>query len=393
MKSHWKISASISALVILGVAASQDAAAKEKILHSFSPGSYPYGRPEEDSAGNLYGTAYFTKGMGVIYQLKADRTFTKLHVFGGSDGANPVAGLTEDHLNTIFYGVTRYGGVHNAGTIFSLAPSGADWSYTVLHDFDDRMDGSLPDALLMRDETTGNLYGTANRGGAFACGTVFVLSQSGQSWNFQKIYDFQGGADGCGSVTQLQPGPKAGTLVGATTSGGSHNAGTIFELTESGDTWSEAPIYNFKGGSDGGEPFDLSAAQLGKVYGVTVVGGISGFGTVFQLTPKLGKWNYSVICNFQGGGDGSNPEGIGFDSNSGNLYGTTLNGGSNGEGTVFELVRRSGVWSKTILHNFAGRPDGVGPVSRPLIDPVTGILYGTTLGGGRNGGVVYQIAP
>ena len=157
MKSHWKISASISALVIWGVAASQTAAAREKILHSFPAGSYPYGRPEEDSAGNLYGTAYLTKGMGIIYQRTADRAFTKLHVFGGSDGANPVAGLTEDHLNTIFYGATRYGGVHNAGTVFSLAPSGADWSYTVLHDFDDSVDGSLPDALLMRDETTGNL--------------------------------------------------------------------------------------------------------------------------------------------------------------------------------------------------------------------------------------------
>src|SRR6185295_3719987 len=143
-------------LVISGGAISPAAAVKEQILHKFPPGSYPYGRPEQDSAGNLYGTAYFTRGMGIIYQLKPDRTFTKLHVFKGSEGANPVAGLTEDHANTIFYGVTRYGGANNAGAVFSLAPSGGDWSYTVLHSFDESVDGSLPDALLMRDEATGN---------------------------------------------------------------------------------------------------------------------------------------------------------------------------------------------------------------------------------------------
>ena len=162
----------------------------------------------------------------------------------------------------------------------------------------------------------------------------------------------------------------------------------------------EHVLYSFTGGNDGGNP----AAQLvfdraGNVYGTTVVGGLYGCGTVFKLSLSGDKWQESVLYNFDCFGTGKNPYGgVTFDS-AGNLYGTTVAGGSGGEctgdgcGVVYELTQSGETWNETVLYNFTGGDDGFGPGAAVVFDKA-GNLYGTTPDGGAySEGVVYQLSP
>ncbi len=169
----------------------------------------------------------------------------------------------------------------------------------------------------------------------------------------------------------------------------------------------EKVLYTFTGGNDGGDP----AAQLtfdnsGNAYGTTVVGGPSNFGTVFKLThDPNGKWTETVLYSFLGGNDGRNPYGGVTMDAKGNLYGTTVAGGSGGAcagdgcGTVFKLARSGNSWTQSILYRFKGGTDGFGPGGGVVFDQ-KGNLYGTTPdGGSANGcdgsgcGVVYELSP
>ena len=135
----------------------------------------------------------------------------------------------------------------------------------------------------------------------------------------------------------------SGALYGATSLGGTSNRGAAFELTPpaAGQTqWTEAVLYNFKGGSDGAKPYaGLIFDTYGSLYGATLNGGASNVGTAFQLTPPAAgqtQWTETMLYTFLGGSDGADPyAGLIFDT-SGALYGTTKLGGI-GNGTVFEL--------------------------------------------------------
>jgi len=180
-------------------------------------------------------------------------------------------------------------------------------------------------------------------GSAFAAGT-----------KEQVLHSFKGGSDGVDPTALIAD--QAGNLYGTALWGGSrscppHGCGMIFQLTpsRSGGAWSEAVLYRFKGGSDGMGPSSLILDQAGNLYGTTVNGGSLscpyGCGIVFQLTPpaKSGhEWTETVLYRFNGASDGSVPLGVVFD-NKGSLYGTTFNGGSStcqSEcGTAFRLTR------------------------------------------------------
>jgi uncharacterized repeat protein (TIGR03803 family) len=160
---------------------------------------------------------------------------------------------------------------------------------------------------------------------------------------------------------------------------------------------SERVIYNFTGGNDGGDPATgLTIANAGNLYGTTVVGGASSCGTVFELRP-LGSpsWQEKILYSFGCYADGKNPYGgVTFDSQ-GNIYGTTVSGGSGGScgssgcGVVYKL----GSKSETVLHSFAGGTDGFGP-GGPVAFNSAGELFGTTPDGGKFGdGVVYELTP
>jgi uncharacterized repeat protein (TIGR03803 family) len=173
----------------------------------------------------------------------------------------------------------------------------------------------------------------------------------------------------------------------------------------------EKVLYSFTGGNDGGRPAaDLAFDKAGNLYGTTVTGGTSanctgGCGAVFKLTLNSnGKWTETVLYSFQAGSDGKNPYGgVAIDSK-GNLWGTTVAGGTGGIcagdgcGTVFKLTRSGKSWTEGIVYNFQGGKDGWGPGGGLVFDS-QGNLYGTTAdGGSANGcngqgcGTVYQLS-
>jgi uncharacterized repeat protein (TIGR03803 family) len=205
-----------------------------------------------------------------------------------------------------------------------------------------------------------------------------------------------------------------GNLYGTASSGGTHNGGTVFELSADGRQY--RTIYNFgcklSGGrckkGDGRLPFGaLVFDKKGNLYGTTRSGGGYRSGTVFELSMSGGKWHERLVYSFKGGSDGKEPsDAVIFDA-SGNLYSTTDFGGDtscnlgNGCGTVFKLIPDSnGSWKKTILYVFTGGSDGSAPGGGLVMD-ATGNLYGTTVFGGQacpewgsaGCGVVFEVTP
>src|SRR5208337_475040 len=199
-------------------------------------------------------------------------------------------------------------------------------------------------------------------------GTVFGLSKKGSNWILNPLYTFAGGNDGAVPYARVIFGPD-GSLYGTTyNGGGGGDSGTVFNLKPYPTAcktalcgWQETVLYRFSGGSDGANPGggDLIFDQAGNLYGTTVNGGAYGAGTVFELMPFQGGWTESVLHSFSGT-DGAFPSaGLIFDKN-GNLYSTTVGGGSTpyGCGTVFKLTASGSGWRENVLYNFQCGNDG-----------------------------------
>src|SRR3954447_19867917 len=140
-------------------------------------------------------------------------------------------------------------------------------------------------------------------------------------------------------------------------------------------------VYSFQGGSDGEyTDTDLVRDAAGNLYGTSVQGGTHGGGTVWQLHPtRDGSRNHAVLYNFTGGTDGGEPyKGVTLDA-AGNLYGTAVTGGGGvcegGCGVVYKLTNNGGTWTQSVIHPFAGTDDGQGPGARLTLDD-SGNLYG-----------------
>jgi uncharacterized repeat protein (TIGR02543 family) len=346
------------------------------------------------------------------------------------DGAFPAAGLIMDQTGNL-YGTTQDGGVHGHGTVFRLAPKqGGGWTETVLYSFCSRTnsqgictDGDAPRAGLIIDEA-GNLYGTTYQGGAgfLAYGVVFELtaSQSG-GWTESVLHSFcsRGGAnctDGSQPYASLTM-DNAGNLYGTTSQGGTGGApsGVVFELTpnQSRTVWTETVLYDFCSLShcaDGAYPYaGLIMDQSGNFYGTTADGDTGG-GVVFELTPNnlTGGWNETVLytfCSQSHCADGASPYAGLIMDKTGNLYGTTSEGGGPGAGVVFKLTPNNltGGWSETVLYDFCSQSscaDGANPFHAGVIMDTAGHLFGTTSAGGLpatgspdGGGVAFGLTP
>jgi uncharacterized repeat protein (TIGR03803 family) len=206
----------------------------------------------------------------------------------------------------------------------------------------------------------------------------------------------------------------AGNLYGTTYSGGTSKAGAVYMLSPvSGGGWQETVLYSFTGGADGSKPYYAGVIldSAGNLYGTTYQGGKlggcsgAGCGTVFRLAPISGGWQETVLYTFTGGKDGAHPQaGLIFDA-TGNLYGTTVEGGNltacnSGCGTAFKLTpTTSGPWQQTVLHSFNGKTDGANPHAGLVFD-AAGYLYGTNYWGGAapacpaaDCGTVFRLAP
>jgi uncharacterized repeat protein (TIGR03803 family) len=156
-------------------------------------------------------------------------------------------------------------------------------------------------------------------------------------------------------------------------------------------------LYTFPGGKSGGSPINAGSLALdssGNLYGTTSEGGNGSRGTVFQLSSSGTE---TVLYSFRQSGDGAYPYGaIALDASAQHIYGTTVSGGSCGNGTVFQLSKSGSVWKEKILHSFCGRKDGSSPYAGLILDPgkrACCYIYGTTKDGGVHGaGIVFGIS-
>jgi len=321
-----------------------------------------------------------------------------LHNFNdnGKDGYSPLAGLIFDASDNL-YGTTYEGGAFGFGTVFELEPkAGGGWTEKILHSFNDS-DGAYPVGGLIFD-AFGNLYGTTYEGGASGVGTVFELTPiAGGGWTETVLHSFNGnGEDGAYPVASLIL-DASGNLYGTTSGFGVFGLGTVFELTpQTGGGWKETVLLSFNNHGGAYPAASLILDASGNLYGTTYEGGTFGVGTAFELRPQTGGgWKEKVLHNFKNNGkDGYYPEaGMVFDA-TGNLYGTTYGGGAHNLGTVFRLASKtSGGWAEKILHNFNDNgKDGAYPVADLIID-ASGNLYGTTYGGAFGVGTAFELTP
>jgi uncharacterized repeat protein (TIGR03803 family) len=372
--------------------------ATETVLHNFcavqgcGDGANPVSDLVQDGNGNLWGTTRDRgrNGFGTVFELTKSSGFKVLgQVYsfrgGTGDGATPEAGLVFDPVSGNLYGTTSAGGSGpcsgGCGTIFALHPG--NQVDQILHIFGATGDGAIPMAILLAD-ASGNLYGTTSAGGSGncngGCGTVFVLNA--HSLVYSVLYRFAGSSDGANPVAGLVFDGQ-GNLRGTAKNGGTRNFGSVFELLA--PTFATlGQVYSFRGIPDGANPaaalvFDPTVGAKGALYGTTDV------------------------------------------AHAGHLYGTASLGGISagvcapgGCGTAFEIcppVRACG-WIESTLFYFNGAkgrnpsagmlllPPPGGSIDRgPIFPPTgkgacTGSCVGTAVNGGQNGsGVVYQLGP
>jgi uncharacterized repeat protein (TIGR03803 family) len=335
-----------------------------------------------------------------------------LHSFSPQErGSFPGGGVIADAAGNL-YGEARNGGAYGSGVIFELSPNQqVGWNEKILYSFKDGNDGADPQGGLIFD-AAGNLYGLTTYGG-LGYGTIFELEHNPDgSWTEKTLHSIDEGQP----TNSFQSGlvlDQNGNLYGVGT-GGLEAAGIVYELSPSSNgEWQETVLHSFSwSGSGGNTPIGPLVVDLsGNVFGVANMGGngcaYPGCGLVFELSPTSGgKWNETVLHQFDGGTDGEYPSGGLISDGAGNLYGTTFSGGAGsgsscyGCGTVFEFTSGSkGQWKKTVLYNFQGNADGENPAYKLTFDR-SGDLYGVTYGGGGLGfcdlggcGTVFELTP
>ena len=319
-------------------------AGKLATLHSFcstsgcADGEYSYAVPVQGADGNFYGTTYLggSKGDGTVFKMSPSGALTTLHNFGGVDGSQPLAGLAAGSDGN-FYGTTNLGGSHNGGSVFKITPSG---QFTTLHSFCSKTacaDGQNSYAGLIQ-ASDGNLYGTTLSGGSHGDGTVFKISKGG---TFTTLYSFcskSGCADGEFPQTGLVQASN-GNLYGTTILGGAYGSGTIFELTLSGALTTLYSACSQSGCPEGNYLYaPLIQAKNGNLYGIMQIGGAHNSGTIFKITLSGTLTALYSFCSQPACADGQYPAAGLVQATNGNLYGTTADGGVQGDGAVFSIA-------------------------------------------------------
>lgn len=413
-----------------GVVFKLDPAGQETVLHTFTgkgDGGEPAAGVIRDAAGNLYGATRYggTARCGVVFRIDPFGHEIVLYNFqGGTDAANPEAGLIRDAQGNL-YGTTQAGGA-GWGTLYKVDPSRHE---TVLYSFTSTSPGALPDGNLARDaagnlygvsgytktlfeltaagelsvfysftgaqyvnapnpgllrDAAGNFYGTTGSGGTGAGGTVYVVTAAGE----QTVLHGFLAAGGRGYYPEAGVvRDAAGNLYGTTYSGGQANLGVVYKVDSAGQ---ETVLHNFDGAGGANPAYSLTMDSAGNLYG-TAFGGTSGpqcstlgCGVVYKLD-SAGR--FSVLHTFTGQPDGGFPAGgVTLDA-AGNLYGATQYGGATGWGTAFQL---DAMGHETVLYNFTGENFGTRPSSGVVID-AGGSLYGTAGGAYSGPGLVYKL--
>ncbi|MGC9946834.1 MAG: choice-of-anchor tandem repeat GloVer-containing protein [Bryobacteraceae bacterium] len=267
-----------------------DTTGHETVLYSFTGGTdggAPYASVVLDPAGNLYGTAVIggAHDAGVVFKVDPAGQETVLYAFTGfGDGYQPYGGVIRDSAGNLYGTAGGNGGIGSPlGVVYKLDPSGQQ---TVLYGFQGGTDGADPRAGLFRD-AEGNLYGTTYSGGlphnrncsTDGCGVVYKVDPAG---NETVLYRFQGESDGGAPMTGVIR-DSAGNLYGTTATYGADNFGVLYKVDPTGN---ETVLHFFTGGADGGNPNAvLFRSPAGALSSTTEGGGAAYSGVLFRLTP------------------------------------------------------------------------------------------------------------
>jgi uncharacterized repeat protein (TIGR03803 family) len=299
---------------------------------------------------------------------------TALASFDGGSGNDNFGQLVIDSSGDLF-GITHGGTTNPKGTIFEIPGGGG--SPVLLATFNG-INGNHPNNLLI--DSNGNLFGTTGIGGAHTFGGIFELP-SGTS-TILNLYSFTNAGDGANPVRGLIL-DSNGNLFGATSRGGAHGFGTIFELPSGSTT--VTPLASFAAGQLVNLAGDLVADGSGNIFGTTVAGGTAGDGTIFEYAS--GGGTISTVASFNGP-NGIYPVGDLVIDPNGNIFGSAIGGGANGAGAVFELA--SGASTITLKASLAGTHSQSG--GGGLVMDADGNLIGDAYDGGANNGILFEVA-
>ena len=427
MQNRFRSRYAVLAVALLFLAFAPNVHAQGPLSSLWIFGSVPndggtiYSRPIFDPAGNIYGTASEggTHSSGMVFKLTPTTSGfwkeTVLYNFKGgtADGSTPHATLFRDGAGNL-YGTTFTGGLTSSkcnvsptpgcGIVFKLTPTTrGEWTETILHKFDGTDGGNSLTSVV--PDTAGNFYGGALSGGSMGFGVIFKMSKTSTGvWVLTVLHNFAGNPDGANPFNHNVPLALdiAGNIYGTTDGGGAGGEGTVFKLIPpkiAGAAWTEKILHTFKDdGVDGKRPLaEVVLDKAGNVFGTTISGGTHNQGIAYELT-AVNNYAETILYNFKGlsANDGSAPNGLVFDA-SGNLFGTSQIGGVGNTGTIFKLTHSSTGWEETVLHSFAPS-EGTNPFT-PMIFGADGHLYGSGWEGGSGsfstggGGSVWEFVP
>lgn len=374
----------------------------DSVLLSFDGvnGANPYyGKLVQAANGKLYGMAQSggTMNKGVIFRYNpVTGQDSVVFNFDSAHGRSPYGGLILGR-DSMLYGMTTFGGGNDKGVIFRFNPyTNKD---TVLYTLN-TASGTIPYGSFMQ-AANGLLYGMTNSGGSAGYGTLFCFSPT--TYRDSVLLNFnvnqQESANGDNKVIQA----KDGMLYGLTSLGGSPSAssmGTLFRYNPVNG--SDSVLASFTNGAFGGVPGLLPNAGLvedtndGQLYGVTQQGGAYGFGgTLFRYNPTSKVFSSRLNLGGSGSNNGYITQATLTD---GMIYGTTSYGGINSVGTIFKFNPLTNV--TTLEHQF-GRSDGAAPYGK-MLQASDGNLYGTCAhgdsdifmpAGGHDYGVIFRYNP
>jgi uncharacterized repeat protein (TIGR03803 family) len=390
------------AAIWLCISGSQSAAQTDTItkptatfttLHSFdgTDGNKSFAGLLQATNGNLYGTTYYggANDSGELFEISPSGVLSTVHSFCSSnlcgDGEYTYA-IPVQGTDGNFYGTTYLGG-SDSGTVFKVTPGG---KLTTLHTFNGA-DGSQPLAGLVQ-ATDGNFYGTTYAGGSNGDGEIFKITPTGTLTILHNFCSQSTCQDGANPFANLIQGVD-GDLYGTTLTGGTRGVGTVFRISLTGTLKTLHSFCLTSGCPDGDFPqTGLVQASNGNFYGTTIIGGANDSGTIFEITPGGTLTTIYSACSKSGCADGNYLYAPLIQATDGNLYGITQIGGANNNGTIFRLTPAG---SLTTLYSFCSQPgcaDGEYPAGS-LVQITDGTLYGTTPDGGANGfGTVFRLS-
>jgi uncharacterized repeat protein (TIGR03803 family) len=337
-----------------------------------------------------------------LFSVNTDGSgYTMLYNFTGNGVGSGPEGELATSSNTIYGTCPTGAGANGFGAVFSISTSGTN--FAILHSFGSttneltNSDGIDQEGVVLSSST---LYGVASFGGTNGNGTIYKVNTDGTG--FTVLHTFSAfpvgsstNSDGAHPFAGLIV--SGGTLYGTTFGGGSGGNGTVFSIGTSGTNFTT--LYNFTGGNDGASPEGKLALSGSTLYGTTYMGGANGTGTVFSVSTS--GTGFTTLHTFGALSSGDNSDGAnsvtGLALSGSTLYGTAYDGGPYGNGTVFSLSTSGSGF--TVVHSFGtlsgpamSNTYGANPVADLIVS--SGILYGTALNGGSMGcGTVFSENP